>query len=600
MLPFDPAKAFVWLEDSRGPSTAGQSWLFRDCLAVETAADGNMSAAFARLRQATKTSWVAGWMSYEAGYHLEPKLIALARPDDALMWFGQFQDRQAFMPEEIETLWRHPVTTPAPPFALDVQPLNTTQTSYEKAVTRILDYIAAGDVYQINFTYPLAGSTAENPVALYRRLRESQRVPYGALIHDGAGNWILSFSPELFFRIDDGVITAKPMKGTAPRHPLPESDQGIAARLQQDPKNRAENLMIVDLLRNDLSRIAETGSVHVPDLYSIETYTTVHQLTSTITARLAAEKDAIDALATLFPCGSVTGAPKIRAMQIIREIEPQPRGVYCGAIGWIGPDNSACFNVPIRTLQLSAREVTFGLGSGIVADSIPASEWQECADKGSFLTRNTPPFDLFETMLWQTAFNVWEQQAHLQRLAASAQYWGFPVDMEKWQKALADFCENLTIASRIRLLLSRSGEISLQSAILAPSPAQPVKLAVSPNIMRSDNPFLYHKTTHRAFYDDERTRLAKHTGCFECIFTNERGEITEGSFTTLFIRKGGRLLTPALPCGLLPGIQRQKLIDHQGCEEAILTLDDVRNAETILIGNSVRGLLGAVLTSAMP
>ncbi len=594
MFPFDTLKPFVWLEDSRGPAQAGPSWLFTGLTSSETAADGDVAAGLARLDGSRQ--WIAGWMAYEAGYMLEPRLASRAQNNtDPLMWFGRFRDRQRYEPEDVEQLWRGPVTTPVQAKPLDLQPRSIAEASYSTAINRILDYIAAGDVYQINFTYPLDGKTTLHPVQLYRQLRESQRVPYGALIHDGLGNWILSFSPELFFRIDASVITAKPMKGTARRHPVQQADLEAAAFLKADPKNRAENLMIVDLLRNDISRVAENGTVHVPSLYDIETYTTVHQLTSTVQAKRGADKTAIDVLAALFPCGSVTGAPKIRAMEIIRELEPFTRGVYCGTIGWVGPNGDAAFNVPIRTLSVARGDVTLGLGSGIVADSKPADEWQECKLKGQFLAHTIPPFDLFETMLWRPEYGYWELDAHLARLLASASYWGFPVEPDTWRAEATSFAESMSVATRARFLLSRSGATSWQAAPRASSPTQPVRLAISPNRMHSDNPFLYHKTTHRAFYDDERSRLAKETGCFDCLFLNERDEITEGSFTTLFIRKNGVLLTPALDCGVLPGILRQNLIDHEGCKEAVITLDDLRAAETILIGNSVRGLLGAEL-----
>jgi para-aminobenzoate synthetase / 4-amino-4-deoxychorismate lyase len=594
MLPFDPRKAFVWLEDSRGSALAGASWLFTGLVGTETADDGDVREALGRLKGSP--DWVAGWMSYEAGYALEAKLQAMEQKSGSpLMWFGRFQSRQLIEAESVESLWRYPLTTALPVTAPTLTPDATNELHYKKAVTHILDYIAAGDVYQINFTYPLTGETTLDPVRLYRQLRESQRVPYGALIHDGEGNWVLSFSPELFFRIDKNIITAKPMKGTARRMPLLADDKHAAAELQADTKNRAENLMIVDLLRNDISKIARLGSVAVPSLYDIETYTTVHQLTSTVTAQLNDSSHATDVLAALFPCGSVTGAPKIRAMEIIRELEPGPRGVYCGALGWIGPDGDAVFNVPIRTLALAENKITFGLGSGIVADSNPADEWQECQLKGQFISRAIPPFDLFETLLWRPEYGWWEMDAHLNRLSDSAVYWGFPVDRQKWQEDLSQVAASFKAAMRVRFLLGRAGATSIQSAFLPPSPDQSVKLTLSPNRMRSDNPFLYHKTTHRAFYDDERQRLVRETGCLECLFLNERNEITEGSFTTLFIRKNGNLLTPAQQCGLLPGILRKKLIAEEGCTEAILTLEDIKSADTILIGNSVRGLIGAVL-----
>ncbi len=592
MLPFDPQQPFVWLEDSLGPGRGGPSWLFTGLVSAEQAGDGDLHAALARLAQPTG-DWLAGWMAYEAGYALEPRLARLGSPGAPLMWFGRFRARQRFDPAEVEALWRYPVASAGSAETLETRDDVVSDASYANAIEQILDYIRAGDVYQVNFTLKTRGQTRLHPLMLYRHLRESQRVPYGALIHDGHENWTLSFSPELFFRIESDVITARPMKGTARRHPVYENDLAAAVALQNDEKNRAENLMIVDLLRNDISRVAETGTVQVPALYEIETYATLHQMTSTVQATRRADKSAIDVLAALFPCGSVTGAPKIRAMEIIHELETQPRGIYCGAIGWIGPDGDAAFNVPIRTIAVCEREISFGVGSGIVADSIAADEWAECQLKGQFLYRKIPPFDLFETLLWRPEYGYWELAAHLARLQHSAAYWGFQSDIDGWRLALDDFAGRFKTAMRVRFLLSRSGAVSLQAVALPVPQNQTLKLSVSPNRMHSSNPFLFHKTTNRAFYDDERMRLMSLTGCDEVLFLNERGEVTEGSFTTLFIRKNGKLLTPSLSCGLLPGVLRQNMISHQGCEERILTLDDVRSAEAILVGNSVRGLQGA-------
>jgi para-aminobenzoate synthetase / 4-amino-4-deoxychorismate lyase len=597
MMAFDPTRAFVWFEDSRGPTLAGPSWLFQNPKAVETAPDGNIHAAFDRLRAASSEHlWLAGWLAYEAGYRLEPKLKPCHRPADSLMWMGQFQDRVQFDPGEVEALWRSPVPTPVQYDEICVQTRDITKAQYGAAIDRILYYILAGDVYQINFTFPLDVSTQLSPLQLFRQVRESQRVAFAAIIHDGLGNWILSFSPELFFRIDDGIITAKPMKGTAPRHNNVEVDKMTAETLQQDSKNRAENLMIVDLLRNDISRVARPGTVTVTDLFSIETYATVHQMTSTVSAELLPGVGPVDALAALFPCGSVTGAPKIRAMEIIREIESQPRGVYCGAIGWIAPDGDACFNVPIRTLQVNAlNAATMGIGSGIVADSDAATEWQECIDKSAFLSIATPQFDLFETMRWSPDVGYTYLEEHFQRLALSAANWGFPADPDNWRHEAFGFAENLSASARVRFMLSRSGATSWQASPLTAMPDLPVILAISPSIMHRSNSFLYHKTSNRAFYDDERQRLSSETGCYECLFQNELGEITEGSFTTLFIKKRGKLFTPELACGVLPGILRQSFIANDEAEEAVLTLSDLQSADALYIGNSVRGLMRAEL-----
>jgi para-aminobenzoate synthetase / 4-amino-4-deoxychorismate lyase len=584
-------KPFVLLEDSIG----GDSWLLTDMQeAVRANGATEVIPALASLRQGVKQGlFAAGWMGFEAGYTLEPKLAQHVQGSE-LLWFGLFQQRQRLSPLDVETMWRTAAATPQSASIKSVTP-HWTAADYAQRMKRINDYILAGDIYQANLTFPADVQFDGTPLELYRRYRSAQRVPYGALIYTGS-RWILSFSPELFFNLAQGQLTAQPMKGTAARHCVPELDAKAAQNLQQDEKNRAENLMIVDLLRNDLSRVSVAGSVHVPSLYDIASYPTVHQMVSTITAICAPQLDVIDVLQALFPCGSITGAPKVRAMEIIKSLESTPRGVYCGAIGQITPDGDASFNVAIRTLNITKPGTAIlGLGSGVVSDSQADDEYRECLLKGKFLDQTVPPFDLIETMIWRPEIGWWAWDAHMARLQYSSKYWAFSLDLPRLQQEATQLCKNWTRAMRVRLLVSRFGATSWQWADAPTYPGTDVFVVVSPNHMQSDNIFLYHKTSHRAFYDDERKRLQRQTGCFDCLFLNERGEVTEGSFTTLFVRHGSQLLTPALSCGVLPGILRQSLLDSGEVKEALLTLEDVRKADALLVGNSVRGIMGVHL-----
>jgi para-aminobenzoate synthetase / 4-amino-4-deoxychorismate lyase len=589
-LPED--QPFVLLESS----SEGASYLFTDLADTITAADAHaVDSALAALRTATQAGlYAAGWMGFEAGYALEPKLQRYLGANENLLWFGLFRQRQTLTFLETELLWRSPTPTPRQARITSLTP-GWSASDYAARMARIHEYILAGDIYQANLTFPADVTFEGTPLALYAALRCAQRVPYGALIFTGT-RWILSFSPELFFELKAGTLTAQPMKGTAARAMLPELDDQAARDLQADAKNRAENLMIVDLLRNDLARVSLAGSVQVPSLYDIISYPTVHQMVSTITSTLAPGKDAIDALRALFPCGSITGAPKLRAMEIIKEQESGPRDVYCGAIGHIAPDGDACFSVAIRTLAItSPGTAVLGLGSGVVADSQAPDEYAECLLKAKFLSEAVPPFDLIETMIWRPETGWWAWAAHMARLQNSGRFWSFAIDTEKLQRDADALCASWTSPMRVRLLVSRGGAHSWQ---WSPAPAYPgtdAFVVLSPARMRSDNLFLFHKTSHRAFYDDERKRLQAQTGCFDCVFLNERAEITEGSFTTLFVRKGDHLLTPALVSGVLPGILRQSMLERGDAREAVLTLEDLRHADALLLGNSVRGFVGVAL-----
>lgn len=485
---------------------------------------------------------------------------------------------------------------------------NIDQQAFSGALARIHDYIAAGDTYQVNYTYRLRFDAFGGIHALYARLRGRQPVPYGALIALDDGSAVLSLSPELFVRHEDGELTARPMKGTAPAAPPKQQAENIlrATNLAADPKNRAENLMIVDLLRNDIARVATTGSVAVPALFEVHRYASVLQMTSTITAQLRSDATLADIFDALYPCGSITGAPKRRTMEIIRELEPDARGIYTGAIGWFDPHQDGdgnkvgdfCMSVPIRTLTLQApgadgvRQGEMGVGAGIVFDSDASEEYAECKLKARFLTGLQNEFEIFETMHATPGGGVRHRARHLQRLAASAEYFGFPWDVKAADAYLDTVCAMLEpqhAAYRLRLALSANGAFSVQHAPLTPL-TEPVRVLLAADNTSSNDLFLRHKTSIRQRYD-AAWRDAEAQGAFDTLFFNERGELTEGGRSNVFIRLDGQWLTPPLSAGVLPGVMRSVLLDDPDWQarEAVITRAMLERADEIILCNALRG-----------
>jgi para-aminobenzoate synthetase/4-amino-4-deoxychorismate lyase len=520
----------------------------------------------------------AGFIGFEAGFALEPKLALLDRqppPGEPLLWVGRFASDEAV---DAGALARGPAAAGAIVPGLD-------EADYTERLGRVLALIAAGDIYQANLTFAAAVAVGGHPLHLYARLRAGARAPYGALVFTGS-LWLLSFSPELFFRLDGRRLTARPMKGTATRGSDAVTDAARAAALRADPKNRAENLMIVDLLRNDLSRVG--SNVQVPTLFEIETYPTVLQMTSTVVAEARPGVVAADVLLQLFPCGSVTGAPKIRAMEVIADVEAGPRGAYTGSIGAISATGNAVFNVAIRTLVMEngAATARLGLGSGIVADSDAASEWAECLAKSAFLGRRATP-DLIETMRAE-AGALPELARHLARMAVSAGFLGVAFEPEAVRDAVCGAVPP-GFSGRVRLLVAPCGAIAVQCSPMPPQPDGPVGVALVPLPVGPDDWRLRHKTTDRAFYDAAR----RASGAFEAVLVGPDGCMTEGSFTSVFVERGGVLLTPPLAAGLLPGVLRGRLIEAGTAVEAALCAADL--ADGFFIGNALRGLMPARL-----
>ncbi|WP_116237335.1 aminodeoxychorismate synthase component I [Parasphingopyxis lamellibrachiae] len=557
---------------------------------VEARSHDQVEMALGRLERARENGLhVAGFIGYEAGLALEDRLEPLRRELEAgsspLLWFGLFEEMERIDADAV------PAMLPDPAGGWAGAPLpRVTESGYEKAFAQAQTYISSGDIYQTNLTFGCDVKIAGHPLAIYARLRAGSLAGYGGVVWTGA-HWLLSLSPELFFSLADGRITARPMKGTAVRQGDPAADNAAREELQGDPKQRAENLMIVDLLRNDLSRVAAPGSVDVPSLFHVESYPTVHQMTSTVTAEISPGASPIDIIRTIYPCGSITGAPKIRAMEIIDELEAAPRGPYTGSIGWIDPSGDAAFNVAIRTLVLEdgASSATLGLGSGIVADSLMGDEWRECLAKGAFVTEGQPRFDLVETMRFDPVAGIEQLERHLARMKASARALGFTFDRHTARNELQAATFRVKALSKVRVLLSRHGRFAIEVRPLPEYAAEPVVVAIA---SRNADPLdfrLSHKTTARSVYDEAMVGR----GTFETLLEDGEGFLTEGCFTSLFVEREGRLLTPPLSRGLLPGILREALIEDGRAVEQDLVRDDL--AGGFLIGNAVRGLLKARL-----
>lgn len=531
--------------------------------------------------------WAAGWVTYEAAPAFDPALLT---HDDAgglpLLWFGIYQaPRPAAAP---------PKTGQGAP--LDWQP-SVSVDEYNAGFAQIKNYIAAGQTYQVNYTFRLRAPFSGNAWELFARAIHAQGGGYPVFVE--TDEWVIgSASPELFFTLDGEQLVSKPMKGTAPRGLRLADDLNQADWLRKSEKNRAENVMIVDMVRNDMGRIARLGSVRVPKLFEVEKYRTVWQMTSTVACETPASLTEI--FAALFPAASITGAPKASTMHIIRELENSPRRIYTGTLGYIAPgvrgersaeQRRAQFNVAIRTFLLEKRsgQVEYGLGGGIVWDSEPRDELREAYSKAKILTETPPDFSLLETLLWTPEGGFALLERHLQRLRDSAAYFDFPFDELEIRGRLEALIPTASPAGsgeiqRVRLLLDAEGGISLERSALNPLPA-PYRVRLAENPVASNNPFLYHKTTCRKLYE-----AARLPNCDDVLLWNERGELTESLIANLVVARDGELLTPPLACGLLPGAARAQWLAEGRLREAAIRVEDLAGCDKIFLLNSVRGL----------
>jgi para-aminobenzoate synthetase / 4-amino-4-deoxychorismate lyase len=554
-------------------------------LQCETA--GEVDELLTEVEGWTQNGYTAfGFLTYEAGFAFLPNLPEPARLTLPCAWFALTKDFQKQLPENF--------VPKAKPPAIDQLRLNQDLKSYEEALTRIKHYIWRGDTYQVNYTLRYNGEYDGSPHDLYSWLRMQQRVNYAALIE--TPDWaILSFSPELFFRKNSREILMRPMKGTAPRGRTLEEDAQNALHLRNSEKEKSENLMIVDLLRNDLGKICEPGSIQVTAPMEVEQYETLLQMTSTVTGILNSNIKTGDVLRATFPSGSVTGAPKIRTMQIIDELEKRGRGIYTGSIGWWSAEQSV-FNVAIRTLFLDRKSgsVEMGVGSGILYEADIEREYRECELKAKFLTQARSKFKLIETIRWEQHSSYAHLDFHLDRLERSAQYFLFDFNREQVENNLRIEEQKMKFhKARVRLLLDESGNVEIECREIE-TPQTPIKILLSKIKIDSNDRFLYHKTTNRNLYD-EALIDARAKGYFDVIFQNERDEITEGAISNIFVENNGKLFTPPLSCGLLSGTYRRYVLESGDAKEKILKLDDLRAADRIFLTNAIQGMLEVIL-----
>jgi len=532
-------------------------------------------------------TWAAGFVTYEAAPGLDEDLTVRAPTDDdplvdlPLAWFGVFAAR-------------HPAPSleppPAAPEVARAWSPSVSRGRYDAAIERIRELITAGETYQVNHTFRLRTRVTLDDRDLYRDLCLAQRGGYAAYLDTGRHH-VLSASPELFFRIDDDRIATRPMKGTAPRGRWLEEDEDVARRLCASAKDRAENAMIVDLLRNDLGRIAIPGGVEWRDLFHTERYETVWQLTSTIGGSLRPGTAVTDVFRALFPSGSVTGAPKVSTMAIIAELEDAPRGVYCGAVGYLAPPGAgeprANFNVAIRTVVVDARSrvAEYGVGGGVTFDSSAPGEYEEALTKARVLTTARPAFELFETLRWSADEGFRHLPEHLARMRSSASYFGFAFDEGAAAEALeatAGGAQDL----RVRLLLRRGGEVRVETSVLEPQVEGPVRLAVDGDPVDPTDVWLFHKTTRREAYD---RRKARRPDVDDVVLVNRFGEVTETTVANLTVRRGETWVTPPRGAGLLAGTFREVLLREGGLIERPITVPELHRAGDVAVLSSVRG-----------
>ncbi|WP_117168822.1 aminodeoxychorismate synthase component I [Paraliobacillus sediminis] len=525
--------------------------------------------------------YVAGYVSYEAAPAFEARFNVKSNSNLPLVWFGVYEA---------------PSATEATPLLQDYTVSDWTFTSseenYQDGIRDIKQAIARGDTYQVNYTSRLQATFTGDDFAFYKQLVENQQAPYSAYLNIGDYQ-ILSASPELFFRVNNNTITTKPMKGTSKRGRYGKEDQQLIEQLTSSEKERAENLMIVDLLRNDIGKIAKKGTVHVPNLLDVESYPTVNQMTSTVTAELEEDTHLLDWFTALFPCGSITGAPKIKTMSYIAELEDTPREVYCGAIGFVTPEKEATFNVPIRTVIIDKKSqmATYGVGGGITWDSTVENEYQEMKTKAKMLTEQRPDFQLLESILLDNA-SYPLLSYHMARLLESARYFNFEINIEKIKQTLNQVKANHPSKKyKVRLLVSKTGEIFTE--------VQEVKeiignvtctLAKSP--IDEEDPFLFHKTTNRTQYKNHQV---DEPTVFSTLLWNKQHELTEFIIGNVVVEKAGMYYTPPVDCGLLAGTYRAHLLDTGIIQEQVIKYADLGSADRIWFINSVRGWLPVTL-----
>ena len=553
------------------------AWLYTDPISVHTTERlGAVLDTLAAVEAAVQQGHHAvGYIAYEAAPAFDPALITHSPiPGLPLLWFGIYAaPRRIPWPLALELLPTLPETAWEPALS---------EAAYHAALLQIREHIARGDSYQVNYTFPLEADVEADPFAWFCALHARQPAEHAAYIDTGR-HQVLSLSPELFLRRDGQNLRSRPMKGTRPRGCWSEEDIALAEELRHAPKDQAENVMIVDMVRNDLGHVSRPGSVSVPELFTVERYPTVWQLCSEVISD--SDADLCSLMQALFPPASVTGAPKVETMRIIHRLEPEPRGVYCGAVGWMAPDGALSFNVPIRTLlyDRECRRARYAVGSGVTWDSVSDAEYAECLIKARFLHETQPDFALLESLRHDEG-GYFLLAEHLERLEASMQYWDFNGDIADVEAALARYCETLPdTPCKVRLLYHRDGALHIEHAPAPPT--RPITLGLALEPVDRRNRFLYHKTTARGVYD---AALAAQPDCDDVLLWNEDGELTESALANLVLRLEGQWWTPPIASGLLPGTYRRYLLRTGVIQERVLHKADLFRAEEIALINAVR------------
>jgi len=520
--------------------------------------------------------YAAGFLTYEAAAAFDPACQVFSSDNLPLVWFGLFE---------------RSVAIPAPPPSVASTTLSWkpiwTEDEFSRAVAQVHAAIAAGETYQVNLTFPLEAPFAGSPRHFFETLVYGQKAGYAAYL-DLGDQVICSFSPELFFKKEGQQLLMRPMKGTRARGLTCQEDCRQAEQLRSSDKDRAENIMILDMVRNDLGRLAEPGKVTTTELCTLEKYPTVWQMTSTVTAESQAPLTEI--MSALFPCASITGAPKFQTMSMIKQLEQRPRGIYTGCIGYLAPQGKAQFNVAIRTVLIDREKqsASYGVGAGITWDSSPAEEYRECLQKARILTRHMPEFSLFETLLWRPGEGYWLLNEHLDRLLASADYFDVLCDRGQLVTSLQHVADSLAdTPHKVRLLLTATGEIHHEAAPFDDlANDRPVCLHLASGPIDPENPFLYHKTTVRSLY--ERAREDQ-PGCDDVILWTTTGEVTETTIANLVIDLEGTLVTPPVSCGLLPGTFRAHLLATGQLQERVVSIADLKQSKRLFLINALRG-----------
>ncbi len=589
----------LWFESSSPDARYGDSLFFSDPVETLPLFSGDdIGEWFGRLEARLERGFcLAGWLGYEAGCALDSAFAGCARPsaDQGLLgWFGVYARPERF---DREAIVAGDALVSEEGYRISNLGFELTEQEYLDRLDILKEEIASGNVYQVNFTGRCRFHFDGSPEALYVAIKRRQPSPWSAYLNTGE-RVVLSFSPELFFLREGSSIETMPMKGTAPRGASPEEDCLEKRRLAGCEKNRAENLMIVDLLRNDLGRICKTGSIKASGLFETQTYPTLHQMVSTVRGELKADTSLQKLFGALFPSGSVTGAPKLKAMNLVRSLEKSPRGVYTGAVGFMLPGGRMAFNVAIRTIELSGDAGVYGTGSGIVWDSDPHQEYRECMLKARILSDRVDEVPgIFETILWNGGYLLLDD--HLERLASSAAALGFDCDMTAVQAALSGQDKGLWSVGgrhRVRLTLDSDGRVYAGAEPFTPDTSdRPVRVCIASERVDSEDPLIRHKITRRDRYD-RGFQEALEKGFQEALFLNERQEVTEGAISNVIVRIDGNWYTPPESCGLLNGVYRRYMLrTRPWIRQRVISLEELCRADILLICNALRGVRRAEL-----